>query len=550
VLCVPIIIPDSAYKSPEEFCPLRDPGPHLPENCDISALSLFEQFFDEHVINRIITSTLSYAEFRKRAKPKRYTLFKKRPLSKEELVAFLGALILLGIHSVRNHRKAWSHRKAQLLIRLHDLISCQRFELIGTFLHAVTPEEEEEMKGDRLRKLLPLIKYVRARCLDLYQPVMELSVDERMVKSRARCHMVQYMKNKPTKFGFKLWVVADSSGYTTDFDVYTGKSEDRGDKGLSHHVVTELTKQFQFQGYHVFCDNFYSSPALFRDLLESGIYATGTLRADRKDVPKDVKELKEALGGRKVPRGTGYYLRTGDIVYVCWRDSRPVLALSASFPGHQSNTKVTRKVGSSASAHAAARQEIFRPLVIEMYNKFMGGVDKSDQFLAYHNVLRKTVRYWKTLFYHLVDITVVNAFVIYNIKATAMGAHTITENDFRDTLVLQIIDKYGRLKRDEPGPGRPCRSECRVKHGSKVFDVAQKARCQYCWLQGETKWTQRKCTDCKFRPALCQTLDRDCHALWHMPRFDERRDQWVKQKSAKSPGPETPGTSMQTRSHS
>ena len=112
VLCVPIIMPDSTYKPPEEFCPLPDPGPNLPENCDISALSLFEQFFDEHVINRIIKSTLSYAEFRKQAKPKRYTLFKKRPFSKEELMAFLGALILLGIHSVRNHRKAWESLKS------------------------------------------------------------------------------------------------------------------------------------------------------------------------------------------------------------------------------------------------------------------------------------------------------------------------------------------------------------------------------------------------------------------------------------------------------
>ena len=56
--------------------------------------------------------------------------------------------------------------------------------------------------------------------MDLYQPVKELSVDERMVKSRARCHMIQYMKNKPTKFGFKLWVVADPSGYTID-SMYT-----------------------------------------------------------------------------------------------------------------------------------------------------------------------------------------------------------------------------------------------------------------------------------------------------------------------------------------
>ena len=44
----------------------------------------------------------------------------------------------------------------------------------------------------------------------------------------------------------------------------------------------------------------------------------------------------------------------------------------------------------------------------------MGGIDKSDQYLAYHNVLRKTVRYWKTLFYHMIDVAVVNAFVLYN----------------------------------------------------------------------------------------------------------------------------------------
>ena len=31
VLCVSIIIPDSTYKLLEEFCLLRDPGPHLPE---------------------------------------------------------------------------------------------------------------------------------------------------------------------------------------------------------------------------------------------------------------------------------------------------------------------------------------------------------------------------------------------------------------------------------------------------------------------------------------------------------------------------------------
>ena len=47
-----------------------------------------------------------------------------------------------------------------------------------------------------------------------------------MVKSKARSHFVQYMKDKPVKWGFKFWVIADPSGYTVDFNLYTGKSAD------------------------------------------------------------------------------------------------------------------------------------------------------------------------------------------------------------------------------------------------------------------------------------------------------------------------------------
>ncbi|KAF3849547.1 hypothetical protein F7725_019266 [Dissostichus mawsoni] len=37
--------------------------------------------------------------------------------------------------------------------------------------------------------------------------------------------MTQYMKAKPTKWGFKLFVIADSrNGYTIDFSVYTATS--------------------------------------------------------------------------------------------------------------------------------------------------------------------------------------------------------------------------------------------------------------------------------------------------------------------------------------
>lgn len=73
----------------------------------------------------------------------------------------MGTLILLGIHNVCNHRKAWSTSKAQVIYRSRDLLTCQQFELIGAFLHVVTHTEEAEASGKPLRKLQQLIDHIK-----------------------------------------------------------------------------------------------------------------------------------------------------------------------------------------------------------------------------------------------------------------------------------------------------------------------------------------------------------------------------------------------------
>lgn len=50
-------------------------------------------------------------------------------------------------------------------------------------------------------------------------------MDERVVASKAKTGMTQYMKDKPTKWGIRMFVLADSSNsYTLDFNIYTGKA--------------------------------------------------------------------------------------------------------------------------------------------------------------------------------------------------------------------------------------------------------------------------------------------------------------------------------------
>ena len=43
----------------------------------------------------------------------------------------------------------------------------------------------------------------------------------------------------------------------------------------------------------------------------------------------------------------------------------------------------------------------------------MKGVDQSDQLIGSYSVLRKVKKYWKVLFFHLIDVSIVNAFVLW-----------------------------------------------------------------------------------------------------------------------------------------
>ena len=158
-----------------------------------------------------------------------------------------------------------------------DLMSRNRFEVISCFFHVALPEEEED--ADPLKKIRAVHKKIRSKCAELYQPLRELSVDERTVKSKARTTFRQYLRNKLSKWGFKFWVVADPSGYTLDFHLYCGKQRTTpfSAHGLAYDVVMELIKPFVNQGYLVFFDNFYTSPKLVNDLGAVGIGATGTL---------------------------------------------------------------------------------------------------------------------------------------------------------------------------------------------------------------------------------------------------------------------------------
>ena len=227
-----------------------------------------------------------------------------------------------------------------------------------------------------------------------------------MVKSRHRSGIRQYIKDKPTKWGIKLWVLADSSnGYTVDFNVHIGKAAGQriSEFGLGYDVVMRLMRPFLHQGYHLYVDNFYTSFPLFAQ----GVPATGTISEKRRGFPYALKKGVPWVPNKN--RGTMRWVRDPPCLVLQWVDSK-VVSLLSTIERANDHGFVNRK---RKDDDVWAIREVQQPKVIANYNKYMNGVDHSDQILATNTVLRKTMKWWKTLVFHLIDMAVVNSFILF-----------------------------------------------------------------------------------------------------------------------------------------
>ena len=144
-----------------------------------------------------------------------------------------------------------------------------------------------------------------------------------MIAFKGKKHMIQYMPNKLNKWGLKAWCLAESkTGYAWNWQLYSGKANGVQENGLAYRVVMDLTEPLFNQGYHLYVDNFYTSPTLFRDLAVHGIGACGTLRKNRLTVPDNIRNATMKAGDPIITAEEGHMKLIG------WFDKRPVFMVS------------------------------------------------------------------------------------------------------------------------------------------------------------------------------------------------------------------------------
>lgn len=441
-------------------------------------------------------------------------------LKKEELLAFIGMNFYMGYNS----RPAWTDHFSSAPDLNNPLIcktmSRDRFRAILTHLHCNDTSAMPPNCKDKLYKLRPVIDELNRKFQESYNGTRELSVDESMIKFKGRSVLKQYLPMKPIKRGYKLWCLADQRGFIKKFMVYQGKDEQMSTKfadyGLGERVVLELTEQEWGQNKVVYFDNFFSSIPLLEKLKAENTLACGTIRSNRKGLPIQM------LADSKLKRGdSDHRFSNLGVGYWKWKDSK-VVHMVSNFHGNEEST-VSRKEKNGSKSTVTC------PIAVKDYNAYMGGVDMADRLRALYCVDRKSPKWWHRLFWGVLDIAFVNAYVIHGLSFEKTTVKDFRRSVAQGLMAMKDVGVKKRISRENPDSSGP--SKRRKANFSTLKDVRlgnrgrhwpkyvqNRGRCEVCSMQKTQSKPRTVCSLCNVY--LCLNDKKNCFVDYHEVNVD------------------------------
>jgi hypothetical protein len=494
------------------------------DNDNDEPIDYFRRFFSEPVMESIAQQSNLYSVQSNGG-------FHQRHISKYDIEKYMGAIMLMGVYKLPQTRMMWSN--SLKIPAVSENITRTDFDHINKNLH-FNDNTRCPPEPDKLYKVRPLLDAIVPKFKSL--PLQErLSIDEQIIPTRGRSPVKQYMPNKPHKWGVKVWALCGVNGLCYNIIVYTGKSSDHGQFGLGGNVVLLLIEDVVPKGEHykIAFDNFFTGIPLLEEMYRLGWLALGTIRANR---------LKGAANSLKSERqlkqeGHGSHDWTGDVdtnvAVVRWYD-KSLVQIASNYVNGQAGNPVDR--WSNADRKYI---QIPCPKIVNTYNQNMGGVDLCDGMTSYYRVCMKTRKWYRHIFFHLMNLSITNSWVLYRgdadvkhvprkkqlslIRFQAAIANSLLQqnkptmtkkrgrpsNSTTSSAAACSSAKVGR-KAVVPNPERAIQKDL-VDH-FPVF-TTQQQRCRLCTQQQRRGDTRASCSKCNVH--LCLNPGRNCFYDWH-----------------------------------
>ena len=467
---------------PGNFTSSSGPAQNILDLENPTPYDICSEFISDDVIDLIVFQTNLYAQ----QQDKRYT-----PTDAQEIRTFIGCNFLMGINKLPSYRDYWSTVPYLHNEYISKLMTVNRFGWILSHLHLndnnLMPRRDSS-NYDRLYKIRPFLDMIQIKFKDNFFPSSTLAIDESMIKFKGRSSLKQYLPNKPIKRGYKVWMLADKSGYCVKFDLYTGKT-DKVTTNLGEKVVNYLTAELDGKNYHIYFDNYFTSVKLMENLKERQINACGVVNRTRKYLPPAFSSSKKNKRGDY----ESFMSNTG-VAAVKWADNRNVHILS-NFHDPNKLDEVQRK------QKDGSRKSYPCPTSIRDYNANMNAVDKFDQLMSSYKLDRRSRKWWHRIFFYFLDAAVINSYILNKQLNNNMPLKEFKGKCAEGFVVRTMVDGNTLTSSKPPiqiSNSKPSVSvEVRRTSSSHLPERSTRRRCALCSTKKDEVRTSWACTVCK-----------------------------------------------------
>ena len=344
-------------------------------------------------------------------------------VQKDELSAIIGVLLLA------RAEKNWDVDVWHLLLD-HKLnptykacFGVNRFENIRRNLQFDDKRTRvERLNQDKLAAFSYIWGLFIENCKTQFSLGAYTTIDEQLVPFRGLCPFLQYMPNKPAKYGIKIfWLYDASLTYASNARIYVGRQPgSEPEKNLGQN------KLFNKHSHYKALDGMWQWITILQVLRWQKQYSNVSWQSF--GPWRSAKEKFQSV----------WYLQSLEK-----RRHRSLVSTTNSQWSITSSKKNKAVILLSTMYHEISIDEEDhkkRPEIIKFYNKTKIGVDLADQMVGTCTCRRQTLRWPLKFFFNLLDVVALNAYTIYkqvhpDQQSTGSSRRRFL-TDFADSLIL------------------------------------------------------------------------------------------------------------------
>lgn len=465
----------------------------------------FALFFTPDLVREIVNETNRYAQEKltRNSDLRRRSIWHTwKDVTVTEFLGYLGLVLRMALHGRGDIQQFFSKQWINYMPFYGDVLRRERFLQIHWMLHVQPPSSGAAEPQTRSSKVKNLTAHMQGKCLELFKPYQNVAVDESTISFKGRTEFKMYNPQKPHKWGLRVFSLADcNTGYLCAFEPYYGSATTNSlpRPGLPFtarivmHLCDQINQSVGGDGYHVFTDRYFTSHTLAHELLRTNTHTTGTVLRNRQGLPDAVKQTMKL----KKFEVRAWNFDNKELV-LAWQDKRMIFMLSTYY---NAATETLQRMNREKVV-----ENVTKPTAIIEYTKHMGAVDRFDHYCSSYSFLRKSIKWWKKTFFWLLEVAVVNSFIIYN--QTHPGNH-LNHIHYREALILHLVQEQ-RAVQPARRRGRPSTfdKEERLnkhKHFIASYENKKTKDCSVC-SDRKTPGCRRKtvfyCETCSRQPGL------------------------------------------------